>query len=491
MLFDFIPAESVNWIFKALILAYNLLVLITVISVLLENRPPLKTISWIVVLVFVPVAGLFFYFILGEGIHKHIKFRKKKRNDAERLREYRRQQMEMMAGNPKKDIKAIKTKADLIELSLNLENSLLFQKNKINVLYNGHETYVELINALKKAQNHIHFEYYIFEEGDVANEIRKILCQKAESGVKVRFIYDGVGSFWLSSAFVNSLRESGVEALPFQPVRFPKPLRDINYRNHRKIVVIDGNIGFIGGINISDKYLLPDDKLGFWRDTHLKIEGAAVHGLQNVFVGDWTFLKKDFVPNISSLFPPNQVESECFTQIISSGPDTYFHTLKDVFFAAFARAKKNIHICTPYFMPDDSILTALKIASLSGVEVKVILPKRSDAKLVGACTRSYIRELLDHGIQVYLYRPGFIHCKVILIDGLISSVGTANMDYRSFSENMEVNAIVYDREVYGKLEAQFGQDIQDSDLVVAQEWKQRGKLKKAAESVARLFAPLF
>ncbi|MCG8477150.1 MAG: cardiolipin synthase [Cytophagales bacterium] len=493
MLSDYFSSESIYFFVTLLLITYLLMTFVTVIFVLLENRSPFKTISWIVILIFVPFLGFLLYSVFGEGIRKHIKFSKKRKKDALRLSYLRKKQLALMNQGALIDDEQVKKKRDLIHLSLNLENSLLFKKNNITILQDGEHTYSEIFKELEKAEDHIHIEYYVFDEGDIANRFLEIFEKKTQQGVKIRFVFDGVGSFWLSKDYKRKLKNAGVDFRTFQPVRFPRPLRDINYRNHRKIIVIDGKVGFLGGINISDKYLKPDPALGFWRDTHLKIEGESVHGLQHVFIGDWSFLDKKFKNHLSRFFPKMKLENlkSCYTQIVSSGPDTFFQTIKDIFFSAIATAQKNIFICTPYFMPDESVLMALKTASLSGKKVKIILPQRSDTKLVGWCTRSYIQELLEHKIEVHFYQPGFIHSKVILIDSLFCSVGTANMDYRSFSENLEVNAIIYDQKTYRTLESQFRQDLSDSVQVSLEKWLTRSSGEKLSESIARLFAPLF
>ncbi len=287
------------------------------------------------------------------------------------------------------------------------------------------------------------------------------------------------------------MRNAGVEVRCFQPVVFPWLTSKVNYRNHRKIVVVDGRVAFTGGINIADRYLVRRGKNGMWRDTHLKLEGEAVAMLQTVFLTDWYFLnKKETATFDAKFYPPSIVESESPVQIAASGPDSDWAAIMQAFFSAITRAHDHIYISSPYFLPNEAIITALKVAALGGIDVRVMIPSRSDSKIVYWATRSYISELLDAGIGVYLYQKGFNHSKVIMIDGRFSSVGTANMDVRSFEDNFEVSAIMYDPAVAAELEGYFFEDLKRSKRLERETWLQRPHRHRIYESLARLLSPL-
>ncbi|MDH5598830.1 MAG: cardiolipin synthase, partial [Cyclobacteriaceae bacterium] len=353
---------------KIILILYYLIALIAVFYMILENRSPVKTISWILVLLLLPIMGGIFYFFIGHN------FKKEKLFEGKKILDYR--QMSRMVYEQAIDLKvpqsklpdAIQAKAGIIQLLLGNGRSRLSKKNKIQILTNGEEKYRELIRSLKNAKSHIHLEYYIFEEGEIANTIKEILIDKSQKGVRVRFIYDQVGSWNLSNEYLNQLKDAGVLISVFRPVRFPVLTSKFNYRNHRKIVVVDGKEGFLGGINIADKYLKGDKKLGFWRDTHIKISGDAVNDLQLIFLTDWYFLTNDEISDEDKYFHDSDIADEKYIQVLASGPDTDFKGIMRSFFSAIATAKESIHIVSPYFLPTESVFTALKTAAMSGVD---------------------------------------------------------------------------------------------------------------------------
>ena len=359
-------------------------------------------------------------------------------------------------------------------------------------MQDGHDTYRSIIEELKKARSHIHLEYYIFEEGDVADEVREILIQKAvKEHVVVRLIYDNVGSWNLSRDYIRSLQEAGIKTAKSLPVRFPTLTSKVNYRNHRKIVVVDGKIGFLGGINVSDKYIHGDPDLKMpWRDTHLKLEGDSVNDLQMIFLTDWYFLTDEEIAEESIYFPECDVEEECVVQVLASGPDTDYLGVMKAYFSAITTARDSITIVSPYFIPNESVLTALRTTAASGVEVQMILPGVSDSRVVQSASQSYFEDMLASGVKIYLYYGGFIHAKLLMVDGILSTIGTANMDFRSFEQNMEVNAMIYDRSLNETLMKQFHIDLERCKEVTIEEWRKRSRSRKTAESFARLLAPI-
>ncbi len=471
-------------------ICYIVIIIATICVIIHEKREPVKALAWITVIALIPVAGLGLYVMFGRNHRKQKIFNLKEIEDLEQFDRLSRKQIEAIQ-NPDMMIRSsISDNRDVITLLLNTNKSLLTVKNRVRVLNNGKETFAEILHALRNAKSSIHIEYYIFENDRIGKKISKILMDKARAGVEVRFIYDDVGSWGLGRRFIRNLRKAGVETGCFMPVVFPWLTSRVNYRNHRKIVVVDGHIGFTGGINIAERYLRMGRK-AIWRDTHLKIEGEAVGMLQAIFATDWYFVSgKKRIGSTDKYFPKTKVTEECPVQIASSGPDSDWASIMQAFFAAITRAQKHIYISSPYFLPNQAILTALKIAALSGIDVRVMIPSRSDSKIVYWATRSYISELMEAGIKVYLYCKGFNHSKVIIIDSMFSSVGTANMDIRSFEDNFEVSAIMYDRRIARELEEAFLQDIGHCIQVTPEMWEQRSNLHSVYESLARLLSPL-
>jgi cardiolipin synthase len=323
----------------------------------------------------------------------------------------------------------------------------------------------------------------------IGNQLRELLIKKAKEGIKIRLIYDDVGCWSLPDEFIESMTDAGIEVFPFLPVRFPTLTYKINYRNHRKIVVVDGQVGFVGGLNIADRYLEGHRDYGIWRDTHLQIEGEAVSSLQVVFFIDWFFVSQQVIRE-EKYFKTDKADEHHLVQITASGPDSDYASIMQAYFAAIASAQASIYISSPYFMPNESILTALKTASLSGVDVRILLPARSDSKIVFWATRSYVSELLEAGINIYFYEKGFPHSKLLIVDGVLSSVGTANMDIRSFDQNFEISALIYDEAISKELQEYYLIDLSNSTHITLDLWEQRPRWDSIRESVARIFSPL-
>ena len=476
-----------------LIVAYYLIIIITVIFIILENRHPAKTFSWILVISLIPVVGFLLYIFFGRNLRKHKLLDQKKQIGFHRINpDY----YDRIFDNRYLDTiseEAIKDKHNVIQYLINHSRSALTRHNHVHILQNGEVAFFDILKTLRKAKHHIHMEYYIIEEDKIGNQIKKILMQKARQGVEVRLIYDHVGSWKLSRSFKKELADAGVVLYPFMPVRFPLPTSNINYRNHRKIIIVDGKTGFMGGLNIADRYVNEKkrkDKM-YWRDTHIRIEGEAVKSLQLIFLNDWIYTSRRPVHLESSYFPDYLPHKKTWIQIISSGPDSESEFIMEAFFIAISRARKKISICTPYFIPNESLLTALKTASLGGTEVNLLLPYRSDNRLIQYSSMSFFEELLKAGINVFLYKKGFIHSKILLVDNVFASVGSANFDFRSFEQNLEVTAIIYDEEICRKLEDSFAEDMRSSEVVKLEDWQNRRFINKIRESVLRMFAPLF
>ncbi|MCD8172548.1 MAG: cardiolipin synthase [Alistipes sp.] len=485
-----LPLVAVSDLKLMATICYAIIIVVTIGLIIHEKREPVKALAWITVIALIPVAGLFLYIIFGRNHRKAKIFNLKEIANLELFDNLSRKQLEAIQ-NPDLLVRgAISDNKDIITLLLNTNKSLLTLRNRIRVLNNGKDTFSAIIKALREAKSSIHIEYYIYENDRIGKKITKILLEKARAGVEVRFIYDDVGSWGLSRKFLRTLRKAGVEVGCFMPVVFPWLTSRVNYRNHRKIIVVDGSVAFTGGINIAERYLRRGRK-GIWRDTHLKLEGESVSMLQTIFTTDWYFVSgKKQIAFSDIYFPKVRINDTVPIQIATSGPDSDWASIMQAFFAAITRAEDHIYISSPYFLPNQAILTALKIAALSGIDVRVMIPSRSDTKIVYWATRSYISELMEAGIKVYLYCKGFNHSKVIIIDGSFSSVGTANMDIRSFEDNFEVTAIMYDKKIARELEGYFMQDIDHCIHVTPEMWEQRSNLHSVYESLARLLSPL-
>ena len=486
------PLVTIHDIKSIVTIIYTIVIVLTIVYMIYEKRDPVKTLAWITVIALIPVAGFILYVVFGRNHRKEKIFNLKEIDDMAQFEELSREQLQAISSPDPLLRQSIAENRDIITLLLNNNKSLLTIKNRVTVLNNGKATFASIIEALKSARSFIHMEYYIFEDDRIGTRIAKILMDKARAGVEVRFIYDDVGSWSLSRKFRKQLRDAGVDVRCFMRVAFPWLTSRVNYRNHRKIVVVDGIVAYTGGINIADRYLRRSKRLGAWRDTHLKIEGDAVAMLNTVFSTDWYFVSgKQKLNDYAKYFPPvKAVSEEVPMQIASSGPDSDWASIMQAFFAAITRAQNHIYISSPYFLPNQAMLTALKVAALSGIDVRVMIPSRSDSKIVYWATRSYIGELMDAGINVYMYKKGFNHSKVIMIDSEFSSVGTANMDMRSFEDNFEVTAIMYDKKIAAELESYFLKDLEGSVKITPEMWEKRPALHNVYEALSRLLSPL-
>jgi cardiolipin synthase len=454
-----------------------------------KKLDPVKTISWSVLLIAFPFFGLVLYLFLGRNYRKEKIFNLKGVHDVVALEQLSKQQIAFFRKTYEFHPTSLVRYKNIITLLLNNSKAIFTEKNKVKIYTAGSNTFAAMKEAIARATDSIHLESYIIEDDKIGNEIKNLLIQKAREGVEVRVIYDDVGSWKLNKKYVQALKTEGVEIHPFAKVRMLLPSTKVNYRNHRKILVVDGCVGFLGGINIADRYL-DGGKFGRWRDTHMRIEGEAVHSLQAIFLLDWYFVAKKQLGQRIRYYPQHKVENRCAVQIASSGPDSDWASVMQTYFAAIVQAKDHIYITTPYFTPNESILSAIKVASLSGVDVRLMIPARSDSKMVYFSTLSYLSELMEAGVKVYLFQKGFNHSKVMTIDGSFAAVGSANMDIRSFEHNFEIISLLYDEKITQQLEEQFLEDISFSRLVRLRWWHKRSRMAKAKEALARLCSPL-
>ncbi len=468
---------------------YFLTVVFIAILIILENRNPVKTISWILVLVLLPFAGIVIYLFFGQEYRKNKMYSRKGLRNLEKLRNLTLEQLDNLPENHLQISDQLYSKKRLMNLLLSNSNAIITNNNEIKILRNGEETFPEIFRAIEQATHHIHLEYYIVEDDKIGNYLRELLIQKALEGVEVRFIYDDVGSWELKRKWLRTMTDAGVMVDCFMRVRYPMLTSKVNYRNHRKILVVDGETAFVGGLNFADRYQDGVPGIGPWRDTHIKIIGGGATALQIIFMADWYFVSKEILKG-EKYFKPFESGNGKLVQIASSGPDSDWESIGQAYFAAIASAAEYVYISSPYLMPPADIVTALKTSALGGIDVRIIVPGMSDAVSAKWGTNSYIEELLEAGVKIYFYKAGFIHSKVIVVDGTFSSVGTANLDFRSLETNFEVNAMVYDEEIAKILTNQFLDDQNKSDRVALEDWKKRPRINKIKESFARILSPM-
>ena len=480
---------GIDLIFKIINLPIWLFILNAVVSVViitLERKRPEKTIAWLLVFVLLPPFGLIFYIFLGRNWKKH----KLTEDFSPHVRDLLHRVINKIE-HP--------DYIPLIELLANNSDSPLFVDNDITIFKNGDEKFKSLIEEIKKAKHHIHLEYYIVKSDGIGTEIKNLLIQKSKEGVSVKFITDRVGSIKMKKRDIKDLKAAGVDIIHYSYMLAPL-LRlintQINYRNHRKIAVIDGKIGFTGGINIGDEYL-GKGKLGYWRDTHVMVKGDFVLGLQAVFLDDYFTIKRidgNYFINekdAKDYFPEPVKAKKQIMQLVKSGPDSEFPAIMQGIMKMITLAKKNIYITTPYFIPTEGIMDAIKIAVLGGIDVRILFPGRYDHIIVYLASKTYLSELIKCGVRVYFYDDNsFIHSKVMTIDEKITTVGTANMDIRSFELNYEINAVIYDSLKTKEFDAQFFEDLNYSKECSLCDFENSSRIRKILEAAARLFSSL-
>ncbi len=452
----------------------------TILVVLLENRSPVRTLAWVLVLSFLPIVGLVLYFFFGRT------------NRRERLiskRGYIR-----LTKRPMEEFQAQKAFAcpgeqhQLMRFFRRIGDALPFEGNRTEVFTDGEAMLLAVLREMGKAKHHIHVQSYIFEDDAVGRLVRDVLMDKVREGVKVRVLYDDVGCWKVPHAFFDEMCGAGIEVRSFLKVRFPLFTSKMNYRNHRKIIVIDGRIAFTGGMNLALRYVrgVP---WGVWRDTHLMIEGRAVYGLQTAFLTDWYVVDRTLI-TASPYFPEMEVCGTSLVQIVTSEPVGESRDIMQGLLMAITGARRYFYIQTPYLLPTEPILLALKTAALGGVDVRIMLPERADSPITQLGSFSYLDDLMEAGVKIYFYRKGFLHSKLMVSDDTLSTVGSTNMDFRSLEHNFEVNAFLYDAASASQLKELFLKDQQDAVLLQRKEWAERPWYQKVAESIIRLLAPL-
>ncbi len=469
--------DMLKWLYVVSIVA-------SIIVIIGENRNPVKSLAWVTVLILLPVLGLVLYIFFGRSIKglRLISRKSRKKLAAATL-----------SARPSLNIDRLPLSDESkqkVRLVNHLTGAQYFTGNDIQVFTRGIDKFDALKRDLEAATDHIHLQYYIYENDHIGREIRDILIRKAKQGVKVRIMYDHVGSFTIDAAFFKRMRREGVEAHPFLQLTIPKLANRLNWRNHRKVVVIDGRIGYIGGMNIADRYVTGDKGKPAWRDTHLRITGPAVVALQYSFAVDWNYMSRTLLAEtIPTVGEPDVTATEG-VQIVPSGPTDQWSNISMVFIKAITLAKHTVFIQTPYFLPSDALLKALQSAALAGVDVRLMIPRNPDSRLLKLASGSYIKECLLSGIKVYFYEPTMLHSKLVLIDDEFVTTGSTNFDFRSFEHNFECNALIYSREFNRRMRAIFAEDQRQCTRIIFSHWRRRPIITKAFESLARLLSPI-
>lgn len=409
--------------------------IVAIIHVLMDNRQPAKTMAWILVIGFVPVVGVVFYLFFG------INHRKERIISQSQMDELTKRSM--LSFVEQHDFHVPERHKPLVDLFVNQNFSLPFKDNQIDIMTDGYAFFPELLKDIAEATHHIHINMYIFENDAVGRLVADALMDKARQGIKVRLIYDDVGCWRVGNRFFEQMRESGIEVAPFLPVRFPSFTSKVNYRNHRKIIIIDGRVGYIGGMNVARRYVSAK-----WRDTMLRLQGGVVYALQRAFLVDWYFVDHSLITDRVYYPPVDEAltikPQSPIAQVVTSGPMARYPEIMQGFVRIILAARRYIYIETPYFLPNEPILFALKTAALAGVDVRVMCPLHSDASFTDWASRSYLREIYEAGARVYLYEPGFLHSKLLISDDSLVSCGSTNVDFRSLENNFEANVFIYD-----------------------------------------------
>ncbi len=473
----------------------TILYIMVIVTILIENRNPTKTIAWILVIVFLPFIGIILYFFFGQKFKKDQFFSRIDKNHQKIINEKWTEMDQFVQDDLDKVNTRIGSLSQVYRYLNNARVAYPATNNKVKLLTNGEEKFPLFLEALREAKDHIHLEYYIFDEDHIGNEIIDILIEKAKNGVEVRVTADDFGSPKLNK-HQSRFDGTGVEFQTFLSVRFSS-LANSNYRNHRKILIVDGKKAFVGGINISDKYInqngviSPNNKV-YWRDTSVMIEGDSINSLQLHFYLNWMMTEgKKFNISDPKYFYSSKEKNDFSTVSFGlSSPGSDLHSAMEAMILAITLAKKKVQLCTPYFIPSDEFKTAMMIAVSSGVEVELIIPKKGDSIVVQQASLSFLKPLMKRGVKVYLYEKGFIHAKTITVDDKLAFIGTVNLDYRSFMINFEITSVIENVTLLQQMSVQFDRDKDDSELLTIEKWENRPWYNRAFASICRLLAPI-
>ncbi|MDU2122798.1 MAG: cardiolipin synthase [Clostridium celatum] len=469
-----------------LLTMFFLLNLLSALSLIfIERKEPTTTWAWLIILIVLPGIGLILYLLLGQNLSRQKIFREKKL--ADKIKRYK------LISNrelPNFDSEINENYEDLILMNYNHSGAIYTTGNEVKTYINGEDKFRDLFNDIRAAKSFIHIEYYIFRYDDLGRALIKELHEKTKDGVEVRLVIDGMGSKRITKKIIKEIESYGIKVAVFFPGVLPHINTRINYRNHRKIVVIDGKIGYVGGFNVGNEYVNKGKQFKFWRDTHIRVKGEAVNELNKRFILDWDYAADENMGNMSMYFPIPEVVGNVGMQIVSSGPDHMEEYIKNSYMKIINNAKNYVYIQTPYLVPDSPMMEALKISALSGVDVRIIVPGAPDHFFMEWMLSANIGLLIEYGIKIYRYGNGFIHSKTIVADGEVCSIGTANLDIRSFKLNFEVNAFIYNEKIAKEQEKIFLGDQLKSKLVKKEEYYKRSRSLRIKESLIRLLAPI-
>ena len=461
---------------------YMIVAIITSLNVVLNNRIPIKTIAWVMVILALPFIGLIIYFIFGRDN------RRRRLINRRFLTQIQKKSLLICAHSEQK-LNIPEKYSRLIQFFENIADAYPTEKSDIEIISYGTEFFDRLISEIGQAKDHIHIQFYIFRDDATGHRVREALMAKAEEGVEVRLLYDDVGCWTTDYEFFEEMRCAGIYVKGFLKVRFPFSPGKVNYRNHRKLVIIDGKRAFIGGMNVADRYV-DGGKWGAWRDIMLFVRGEAVYSMQTSFLVDWYFADRSLISG-SRYYPEAETEGRILTQTVSSNPIGVWREMLQGMAYAISCSRDYLYIQTPYFMPSDYVLTAILNLALAGADVRIMVPEESDNIMTQLASRSYLADVMSAGAKVYLYQKGFLHSKMLVSDDSLASIGSANIDFRSFECNFEINTFVYDNNIARQLKEIFMDDIRNCRQLTYKELKEQRSLpQRLKESVARLFSPI-
>jgi cardiolipin synthase len=464
------------------LLIYFVVTIFVIIAVVMDNRQPVKTMAWVLVLLFMPGIGIMLYFFFGQNT------RKEKLISQKSIDQLTKRSMLEFIGQP--DLRLPESHKGVIQLFMNQNLAFPFKDNEVSIYTDGYQFIPALLAEIHKAKESIHLQTYIIGDDPVGRLVSDALIAKSHEGVEVRVIYDDVGCWRVKNKFFERLKEEEIEVRSFLPVRFPQFTSKVNYRNHRKLCVIDGRVGFIGGMNLALRYV-KGEKEQAWRDTHLKIRGGAVYGLQRTFLMDWFFVDRTLITS-RKYYPPvdDNIHNNCIAQIVTCSPVSPWPDIMQGYVRIINEAKRYVYMETPYFLPTEPVLFAMQTAALSGVDIRLMVPRKTDSHFLNWASRTYVNDVIASGVKIYLYDKGFLHSKLLICDDSLSTCGSTNIDFRSFENNLEVNVFFYDEGMALRLKSVFMNDMKNCFLLNSVPQKKLPFLFRMWESIVRVISPM-
>ncbi len=479
--------QGYGWISTVIGLLYAATIFGLIAVIVSENRNPVKSLAWTTVLLLLPLVGIVLYFFFGRNIKNQRMI--SRRNRRKLRRHERRSQFD-----PRREGLSLSS-LQVIATATSLTGAQYYARNSVEVFTDGTSKFNALRDDIRRARTFINIQYYIFEDDALGTEFAALLVEKVREGVTVRLLYDHVGSFNVSNGFFRRLKAEGIDTHPFFKVSFPQLGTKINWRNHRKVCVIDGAVGYVGGMNVADRYI-DGGSFPIWRDTHARVVGPVVAALAYSFAVDWNFTSGQLIdehpdPDSRKIFLPGPgAVTGVGAQFLTSGPTSQWSNIAMTFHRAIASARHRVYIQTPYFLPTEGLLRALQSAAMAHVDVRLMVPEKSDSRMLTNASASYFEECLRAGIRIYRFKAGMLHAKTVIIDDEICSIGSTNFDFRSFDYNFESNLFLYSKAMNAYMAEVFNRDLLSCSRVTAAEWRRRPKTDKVVESVVRLLSPI-